>query len=272
MRARGRVRRSLAGTTPNAIDPPRGRRRARSCAHGGGESSPTPRWQHGGEADASAEMFGIFGDREGRVGSRLEQEIVDHLLVLIGDIGDRCRQGVDDMEVRDRQQLCLALGQPLTRGCRLAPRAVSITATAVRDDGVAALLVLAARNIATERRRAAALDRTHDLQLLQADMATVGFTPSGTVVAENPRPPDLTEPCGRRYTALGLRRFLLSLRCLEPSCLSGLSMVAIRPVATRVYIARSCPTSNVRERPGCNGYRYPSRAGQSRKSGEVNAG
>ncbi len=52
---------------------------------------------------------------------------------------------------------------------------------------MAALLVLAARNIAAERRRAAALDRTHNLHLLQADMAAVGFTPSGTVVAEDIR-------------------------------------------------------------------------------------
>jgi hypothetical protein len=36
----------------------------------------------------------------------------------------------------------------------------------------------------TKRRRAAALDRTHHLHLLEADMAAVGFTPSGTVVAE----------------------------------------------------------------------------------------
>jgi hypothetical protein len=32
-----------------------------------------------------------------------------------------------------------------------------------------------------------ALNRTHDLQLLQADVAAVGFTPSGTVVAEDIR-------------------------------------------------------------------------------------
>jgi hypothetical protein len=38
-----------------------------------------------------------------------------------------------------------------------------------------------------ERRRAAALDRTHDLQLLQADMAAINFTPSGTMVAEDIR-------------------------------------------------------------------------------------
>jgi hypothetical protein len=52
---------------------------------------------------------------------------------------------------------------------------------------VAALLVLAARNKAAERRRAAALDGTHDLHLLQADMAAVGVTPSGAVFAEDIR-------------------------------------------------------------------------------------
>jgi hypothetical protein len=52
---------------------------------------------------------------------------------------------------------------------------------------VGAALVLAARNMPAERRRAAALNRTHDLQLLQADVAAVGFTPSGTVVAEDIR-------------------------------------------------------------------------------------
>jgi hypothetical protein len=38
-----------------------------------------------------------------------------------------------------------------------------------------------------ERRRAAALNRAHDLQLPQADVAAVGFTPAGTVVAEDIR-------------------------------------------------------------------------------------
>ena len=72
------------------------------------------------------------------------------------------------------------------------PRRIPITyfahkAAAVGDDGVAALRVVAARNKAAERRRAAALDGAHDLQLLETDMAAVGLTPSGTVVAEDVR-------------------------------------------------------------------------------------
>jgi hypothetical protein len=41
--------------------------------------------------------------------------------------------------------------------------------------------------MAAERCRAATLDCTHDLHLLEADVAAVGFAPSGTVVAEDIR-------------------------------------------------------------------------------------
>ena len=39
--------------------------------------------------------------------------------------------------------------------------------------------------MAAERRRAAALDGPHHLQLVEAHVAAVGLTPSGTVVAED---------------------------------------------------------------------------------------
>ena len=41
-------------------------------------------------------------DREGCFGGCLEQQVVDHPLVLIGNVGDPCRQSVDDMEVLNR--------------------------------------------------------------------------------------------------------------------------------------------------------------------------
>ena len=41
------------------------------------------------DADAGAEMLGIGGDRERGLGRGLEQQIVDHGLVLVGDVGDR---------------------------------------------------------------------------------------------------------------------------------------------------------------------------------------
>ena len=46
-------------------------------------------------------------------------------------------------------------------------------------------IILAARNMAAERRGAAALDGTHHLQLIKAYVAAVGITPRGTVFAED---------------------------------------------------------------------------------------
>ena len=88
--------------------------------------------------------------------------------------------------------------------------------------------ILAARDVAAERRRAAALDRAHHLQLFQARMAAIGFAPSGPVVAQDVGDLQSAPRHGRRYGVVerfrraGFRRD------------SGLSILAIIPVATRV--------------------------------------
>jgi hypothetical protein len=43
-----------------------------------------PGVEHGGEADAGAEMLVIGGDGEQRLGRRAEQQVVDRRLVLVG--------------------------------------------------------------------------------------------------------------------------------------------------------------------------------------------
>ena len=58
--------------------------------------------EHGGHPDAGAEMLGIGGDAQERLGGGLEQDVVDHGLVLIGDVGDGRRQGEDDMIIFHR--------------------------------------------------------------------------------------------------------------------------------------------------------------------------
>src|SRR6185436_5411975 len=73
----------------------------------------------------------------------------------------------------------------------------------VRDLGVRALL--AARDMAAERRRAAALDRTHDLQLAETDVARIGAPPRCPVVAEDIR--DLQR--WTRHSSQPLRRRLV---------------------------------------------------------------
>ena len=42
---------------------------------------------------ACPETLGVSGDGEQGLGSGLEQQVIDHGLVLISDVADRCRQG-----------------------------------------------------------------------------------------------------------------------------------------------------------------------------------
>src|SRR5207245_3295364 len=102
-------------------------------------------------------------------------------------VSDWCREREDDVEVGHRQELGLALGKPLLCRCGLAFVAMPIAARVIGDPRIAAVLVLAAFNMATERSRAAALDRTHDLELVEAHMTGVGHTPRRSEVAEDIR-------------------------------------------------------------------------------------
>jgi len=59
---------------------------------------------------------GVIGDERVRAvlaARDMPAENRDHGLVLVGDVGDRRRQGEDHVIVRDRQQLGLSFGEPL---------------------------------------------------------------------------------------------------------------------------------------------------------------
>ena len=71
--------------------------------------------------------------------------------------------------------------------------------------GVGALL--AARDMAAERRRAAALDRRHHLELAEAHMAGIGLAPCRSMAAEDIR--DLQAWTRHARRALGGRLVLL---------------------------------------------------------------
>jgi hypothetical protein len=47
-----------------------------------------PSVQHHGDADLGAQMLGIGGNREQGLRCRLEQGVVDHRLIGVGDVGD----------------------------------------------------------------------------------------------------------------------------------------------------------------------------------------
>ena len=131
-----------------------------------------PGVQHGGEADARAQVGGDGGQG---LGGGPEQEVVDGGLVLERDGADRSRQGEDDVIIRNRQELGLAVFEPLPRRGGLALRAVAVAAGIVGDALVRA--VLAALDVAAERGGATGLDRRHDLQLGEAHVTGVGLPP-----------------------------------------------------------------------------------------------
>src|SRR5215472_10077191 len=60
--------------------------------------------EHGGKPDAGAEVLGVGRDGDQGLGGGFEQQVIDDRLVVIGDVGDRSRQGEDDMEIGHRQQ------------------------------------------------------------------------------------------------------------------------------------------------------------------------
>ena len=143
----------------------------------------SPGVQHGGEADAGAEMFGIGGDGRQRLGRRLEQQVVDGGLVLERDRRDRGRHGEDDVEIGNRQQLGVAVLQPSSGGGGLTLGTMAVAAGVVGDARVRA--VLAALDMTAERGGATGFDRRHHLQLGEADMAGVGLAPVRAMGVEN---------------------------------------------------------------------------------------
>ena len=145
----------------------------------------SPAMQHGGEPDLRAKVLGVGRDGDQGFGGGFEQQVVDDGLVLVSDVGDRARQGEDDMEIRHGEQFGPAVGQPFLGSGRLALWAVPVAAGVVGDAQVGA--VLAAFDMSTQRRRSTALDRRHDLQLTEAHVAGVGRTPSQPAVAEDVR-------------------------------------------------------------------------------------
>jgi len=97
--------------------------------------------------------------------------------------------------------------------CQLPITGSAHKATVKSDGGVAAGRVLTARDVATERSGAAALDSTHHLHLGQAHMPGIGFTPSRTVITEDVR--DLQSWTGHARRWLGRDLALLALRLVR---------------------------------------------------------
>ena len=115
--------------------------------------SRAPGVQHGGEANASPQVFWVGRNGDRRLGGGPEQQVVDDGLVLERDWRDRGRQGEDEVIVGDRQQIVSLGFQPLSRRRALALRAMTVPARVVGDLNMGA--VVAALDVTAKRRSAA---------------------------------------------------------------------------------------------------------------------
>src|SRR5258706_15721600 len=127
---------------------------------------------------------------------------------------------------------------------------MSIAARVIGDLRIAAVLVLAARDMAAERCRAAVLDRRHHLELAEADMAGIGLAPCWSVAAEDIR--DL-----QRWTGQDVGRYAggWSFRSSWASCEAATAGRAGSRCQQscrwrRAYSALSYPTCRDPEAPG----------------------
>src|SRR5580693_4745107 len=102
----------------------------------------SPAMQDGEETDLRSEMLGIDRDGSHRFSRGLEEDAVDHLLVLVGDRGDLRWHGKDHVKIRNLQKFGLAVLDPLCSGQRLAFGAMPIRATVVAIPLMATLVAL----------------------------------------------------------------------------------------------------------------------------------
>ena len=119
----------------------------------------TPGVKHREEPDLRAEMSPIGSDGAQRLGGRVEQYLVDRAGILEGNLGDLVGNGEDDMEILRVEKLLPPSLDPFRSGEPLALGATAGTAAVVSDPLFTTAVALF--DMASERRRSAALDGSH---------------------------------------------------------------------------------------------------------------
>jgi hypothetical protein len=130
-----------------------------------------PGVQDGQEADPGAEVRRVGGDLEQGVRGGAEQQAVDHPRVLQGDRPEGRREGKDDMEVGDGEQLGRPRLDPPRRLGGLALGAVAVAARVV--SGLPMAAPVAGLDVSAQRRRAAPGQVGQGAPLLRGERAAV---------------------------------------------------------------------------------------------------
>jgi hypothetical protein len=122
-----------------------------------------PGMQDGEKANLRTQVLGVSGNGAQRLAHRSEQNIVDELLILVGDRSDWLWDRKDDVEVADVEKLGSTVFQPFSASQRLALWAVAVSATIVTNALVVTVVTLL--DVTTKRCRSTLLDRRHDATL-----------------------------------------------------------------------------------------------------------
>jgi hypothetical protein len=101
-----------------------------------------PTVQDSEEADLRAEVFRIGGYSTQGLSRGLKEDVIDHLLVLVGDRGNLVRNREDDVEVLAVEKFSLTAFDPLGAGQRLTFWAMPIAARSVANALMTALIAL----------------------------------------------------------------------------------------------------------------------------------
>ena len=150
-------------------------------------------------------MLGIACHFEQRLGTGLEQQIVEELLVLQGQRGEPVRKSEDHVHIGSGQQFPTARLQPTVAGVGLTLGTVPIPARIVRDGAIPAARTLIP--MSTQDGSPAAHDGRQHFEMLAGD-------PPATACDEFlSRHPDKIGHLQRRPTHLFISRRLVFLSC-----------------------------------------------------------
>jgi hypothetical protein len=125
----------------------------------------SPGVQHTEETERHAETPRIGGNAEQGLRGDAEKDLIDHLFVIEGDVGDGLGQGEDHVEILGGQQLGLPLFEPLGARQSLTLGTVPVAAGAVA--GMRVMAVVAPFRHTAQRRGPAGLNGLHQAMLMQ---------------------------------------------------------------------------------------------------------
>jgi hypothetical protein len=143
-----------------------------------------PGMEHAEEADLSAEVAGIASDLQQGRGAGLEEQVVNHTLVLEREWSEFTRQGEDEVHVAGGQQFLFACLEPAQARVRLASGTMPVAARVI-GDGRRMSAGGTAIAMAAECGGAAARDREQDLLMLPADPAATALHKGRTGTAND---------------------------------------------------------------------------------------